>query len=190
MLPRAVSAWFLSVVVVLVPACSRNDVSPDPVAPTAEKGEVEGPIPVPDPGNFGFDPSAAVAAKIGTACTAGRRCGTKGRVALRAYWAGVERHEAAPCKPIELPSESHIGMGFGSVSSGDYACVGKGRLYFESTCVACRLQSTSVIEAEIAELTPQQLANLQHAVRFEGPLRSAAAWQSALASGKRSTLGP
>lgn len=189
MLPRAVSACLLSLVVVVAPACSRNDISPDPVAPTAEKGEVEGPIPVPDPGNLGFDTSAEVAAKIGSACTAGRRCGTKGRVALRAYWAGAERREAAPCKPVALPSENAAGSDH-TVLFGDSACVGKGRLYVESTCAACRLQSTSVIEAEIAELTPQQLANVQHALRFQGPLRSAAAWQSALASGKRLAPGP
>lgn len=62
------------------------------------------------------------------------------------------------------------------------ACMDDGRLYVENRCIMCRMDRRTSIEAEIAELTPQQLSNLQKVIAYTGePLRTAAAWRVALA---------
>lgn len=178
---------------VAAPGCSRSEISPEVLAPKTEPRELDDtPLPVAEP-NAIREVSEQSAPPLGAPCptpapvppekarsyaevSPGSICGTKGRVALRAYTRSKWEANVAPCVPKEL---------FGAKFMQDRACVGNGRLYFDSGCIQCRLPYMSVVEAEIAELTPQQLSNLQYHLRFSGSLRTASAWQSALTSGKR-----
>ena len=61
------------------------------------------------------------------------------------------------------------------------ACLEGGRLYVETRCIPCRLERWTTVEAEIAELTPQQISNLQKTIAYTGqPLRTASEWQVAI----------
>ncbi len=180
----------------LLPACSRNEITPESLVPPQPVSSSK-PAPVPQPSSppplqradeaplpapvlleVANDEQTSI--PIGTKCTAGVHCGTKGRVAVRAFFQGFGPHR--PSTPCKLARLSPPGPSQHMEIEEPSACVEGGRLYVENRCVMCRIDRRTSIEAEIAELTPQQLSNLQKVVAYTGePLRTAAAWQVALA---------
>ncbi len=172
----------------LAPACSRNEISPEtfvppqPVpsaapAPTPSLQKVDdSPLPPPVPLEIAYPNKAAPV--LGHPCTGGTQCGTKGRVSLRASARYFEAERTTPCKLMSL---APAGPPSPPPMEEPSACLEGGRLYVETRCIPCRLQVWTTVEAEIAELTPQQISNLQKTIAYTGqPLRTASAWQVAI----------
>ncbi len=121
----------------------------------------------------------ADAPALGAACSSGPTCGTKGKVAVRAF----ARREVfvpdgkKPCKPIATNDMRRIGDG-NALSS----CVVEGRVYTEANCIICRIQNITVVEAVVAELTPAQLDFVQKRAGLDGAgrLATADAWERAI----------
>lgn len=127
--------------------------------------------------------SAEQAGKLGSPCTDASTCGTQNRIALRAYgqmrFAGVD---SAPCA-LQTTATQQDSSPPQEVS----ACVAGGVLYAESRCVMCRMPQAALLEAVIAELTPQQIAEVRRFVGLRGDatLRDAAEWQHAITAAHR-----
>lgn len=177
-------------------ACTRNDiVVAETLVPPATVSVPETPVPKPpSPAPAPPDdrplpravpivtaPSEVDAPKLGAPCVDPTLCGTKRRVAVRAYRHSNFRHG------VENPCKLHPTTAGAQVSAQDVpsACVAGERIYLETTCIMCRMPQGTVVEAELAELTPQQVANLQKTAGFDGrtpALRTASDWQSAIAA--------
>jgi hypothetical protein len=140
--------------------------------PTAEP-------PAPDPGPPVLASREADSPAIGAACTDLRVCGTKKRVALRAYaHHGEPRLREGACTPVGVsPNESPS-----FVAVGVFACAEGDRLLIDTTSYVTRLPSGKSVEAVISELTPKQLAFAQAFVGLENepPLKSTSDWKRAL----------
>ena len=119
------------------------------------------------------------APKLGAACAEGQRpfCGPSGRVAVTAYRFHQHRmRDDLPCKPVST-SGSTLTVERELVS----ACVAGDRLYVESTCIVCRISSGTVLEGNVSDMTPGQLAFVQRHAGLRGaPLRTAEAWERAI----------
>ena len=141
-------------------------------APTAEP-------PAPDPGPPVVASREADSPALGAACTDPRLCGTKKRVALRAYaHHGEPRLREGACSPVDVaPKESP-----NFVAVGVFACAEGDRLLVDTTSYVTRMPSGRSVEAVISELTPQQLAFAQAFVGLESqpPLKSTDEWKRAL----------
>jgi hypothetical protein len=186
-------ALLLSVTTAL--ACTKNEtvtaeVLPPPrVAPDA--GEVAPPPPTttatatatakspPREEPIVIAPREADALPLGAPCSSGPTCGTKGKVAVRAF----ARREVfvpdakKPCKPIAMTDMKRIADGYAMS-----ACVAGEQVYAEANCIMCRIQNMTVVEAQVAELTPAQLDFVQKQTGLAGAGRLATidAWDRAI----------
>ncbi len=173
-------------------ACSRPEPItvelPRPPVSTARPEIVQAPAPPPSakpaepvaPTAFPLDSLQSNAPKLGAACGESQRafCGQSGRIAVTGY--RFEHHrfrEDLPCKPLgttrtSLTVEREIAS----------ACVAGDRLYVETTCIVCRISSGTVVEGLVSEMTHGQLEFVQRHAGLRGaPLRTAAAWERAIA---------
>jgi len=173
--------------------CTRNetvvaDMSPPPRR-TAEPPPSATAAPAPTPPETAPEPQTPPppiviarrpedAPQLGAACADASTCGTKKRVALRAYrdmTPGLAKGDL-PCKPVGTTKPTVM-------PEAASACVSGDRLYVMSVCVVCRMPSNTRAEAIVSELTPpqrefaQKLAGLSTA----GTLASADAWSKAIA---------
>ncbi len=140
--------------------------------PTAE-------APAPDPGPPVVASREAESPALGAACSDPRLCGTKNRVALRAYsHHGEPRIREAACTLVDVAPKENPSF----VAVGVFACAEGDRLLVDTTSYVTRLPSGRSVEAVISELTPQQLAFAQAFVGLESqpPLKSTDDWKRAL----------
>ncbi len=197
---RSLLVATLGLVVVGLSGCTRNDtvvaetlVPPSTAAPSATSQKVQNappvvaPEPAPPPRTDGPLPPAvpivvakdeSAAPKLGSACVDASLCGTKNKVSVRAFaFHSFRMRHDEPCKLVATSPMAMV------VQDAPSACVAGDRLYVETSCMMCRMPQGTVVEANISELTPQQISNLQKVAGFEkrGPLRTAAEWQSAVA---------
>ncbi len=190
---RLVASLLVVSVVLCSAACTRNDivvaetlippatasvpVTPVPKPPSPAPAPPDDPLP--RAVGFAAARSQADAPKLGSPCVDPSLCGTKRRVAVRVYRHSNFRPEAdAPCK-LHPTMDNQVAAQHYLPS----ACVAGERLYVGTTCIMCRTPEGTAYEAELAELTPQQIANLQSTAGFEGrtpPLRTASEWRSAI----------
>lgn len=161
-----------TVVEVPPPSSAAPPLVQQKAAPTAE-------APVPDPGPPVVASREADSPALGAACTDPRLCGTKNRVALRAYaHHGEPRIRERACTPVDVAPRENPTF----VATGVFACAEGDRLIVDTTSYVTRLPSGRSVEAVISELTPKQLAFAQSFVGLdsEPPLKSTAEWKRAL----------
>ncbi len=186
------SASLLLLALALV-GCTRNetvvaDMSP-PTRRSAEPPPSATAAPAPTPSETAPEPQtppppivvarrAEDAPALGAACADAATCGTKKRVALRAYrdmTPGIAKPDV-PCKPVATTKPTVM-------PEAPSACVSGDRLYVASVCFVCRMPSSTRAEALVSELTPaqreftQKLAGLAGA----GTLSTPEAWSKAIA---------
>ena len=141
---------------------------------------------VADPGPPVVASREADSPALGAACTDPRVCGTKNRVALRAYaHHGEPRVREGACTPVDVAPKENPSF----VATGVFACAEGDRLIVDTTSYVTRLPSGRSVEAVISELTPKQLAFAQSFVGLESqpPLKSTAEWKRALSKVARVT---
>jgi hypothetical protein len=159
-----------TVVEVPPPSSAAPPLVQQKAVPTAE-------APAPGPPEFvrRQDDSPA----IGAACTDPRLCGTKNRVALRAYaHHGELRLRPGACSTVEVAPRAKPSIEEGSV----FACAEGDRLLVDTTSYMTRMPSGRSVEAAISELTPQQLTFAQAfaGLESEPPLKTTEDWKRAL----------
>jgi hypothetical protein len=168
-------------VLALLAGCTRTEtvvaeVTPAPTSSARPPPTVE---PTPDPVTpeaIVFARSSEEAPPLGAACPSASICGSRNRVALRAFedrrFSGVR--DPAPCTRVDLSGES---MG-PQVKS---ACVAGDRFFFQASCVMCRMPYASIIEGVVSEMTPSQRAFVQKLTSLEvASLTTADAWDRAI----------
>lgn len=161
-----------TVVEVPPPSSAAPPLVQQKAVPTAE-------APAPDPGPPVVASREADSPAIGATCTDPRVCGTKQRVALRAYaHHGEPRLREGACTPVAVSPNENPSF----VAVGVFACAEGDRLLIDTTSYVTRLPSGKSVEAVISELTPKQLAFAQAFVGLEGepPLKSTSDWKRAL----------
>lgn len=193
-----VRSSFFQVGVVLALAasagCTRNDtvvaetlVLPPKASPSAtlevQRSPPEAPapkeVPLPAPTPIVLARSEADAPKLGSACVDASLCGTKNTVAIRGYrFQGFQMRDKEPCKLVAT-TKNNMNVEHDSAR----ACIAGDRVIVETDCVMCRISQGTHVEALVAELTPQQLSNVQHmaGLGVGKPLLTTSEWQSALA---------
>lgn len=119
---------------------------------------------------------------LGAACKDPETCGTRSRVAVRAYDVHGRASPPAGCELRTLRARGEARMGAGS---GDLlrACVVGDRLVVRSECVICRLQRESILEVLVDEATGPQLAYARAFAHLPGELTTLDAWRSAIRAG-------
>jgi len=165
------------------PPPSAPVTAPPPEAPKAD----DGPLPPAQPLDLAKDEASAP--HLGASCGGGSTCGVKSRVSVRAFRDhGFRPKSDVPCKLV--PTAAMGGNTNVNIQELPSACVAGDRLYLELDCVICRMPNRVHVEAEIAELTPQQLSNLQKVAALGvAPLRTRAAWEAAIEDAGKKARG-